>query len=173
MFKRYLPIFLMLGAFPIGMATETRGNEERQVPVIVTAEANLKNVKSAEAIPLTIKVSNGLSSSIYYSTFSLTQNEWNDETCSLSLVDIYRDDKPGNLCLARPKIDVPMTISGMGRREVEPGATLVIQTDARKWEIRDGWLPGKYRVTVRVDNLTVDKYSTLSILADPVEFEIR
>ncbi len=173
MLKWYASIFVILGAFVIAVASETHGKEERQIPVVVTAGANLKNAKSGEAIPLIIEVSNGLPSSIYYSTFSLTQNEWNGETCNLSLVGIYRDDKPGNLYLARPKVDVPRTISGMGRREIKPGARLLIRTDARKWTLRDGWLSGRYRVTLRVDNLTVDKYSTLSVLSDPVEFEIR
>jgi hypothetical protein len=173
MFKQYASIFLMLGAGLIAVASGTRGKEERQIPVVVTADVNLKNVKGGEVIPLTITVSNGLPSSIYHSTFSLTPNEWNGETCNVSLVDIYRDDKPGNLYLSRPKMNVPVTVSGIGRKEVKPGGKLVVRTDARKWKLMDGWLPGKYRVTVRVDNLTIDKYSTLSVLTDFVEFEIR
>ncbi len=173
MLKNCVPVFLILGACLTVATSETRGKEERQVPLVVTANVDLEIVKSGEAIPLTITVSNGFPSSIYHSTFSLTPNEWNGETCNVSLVDIYRDDKPGNLYLAQPKMDVPITISGMGRREIKPGGKLVIRTDARKWKLRDGWLPGKYQVTVRVNNLTVDNYSKLSVLADPVEFEIR
>jgi hypothetical protein len=66
-----------------------------------------------------------------------------------------------------------MTVSGMGRREIKPGGKLDIQTDARKWKLRDGWFPGRYKVTVRIENLKVDDYSTLSVLADPIEFEIK
>jgi len=53
------------------------------------------------------------------------------------------------------------------------GKRVEIQTDARKWKLRDDWLPGRYRVTVLVDNLKVDKYSTISVLTDPIEFEIK
>ncbi len=173
MFRKSVPVFLILGACFTVATSETRGKEERQVPIVVTVNVDLEIVETGEAIPLTITVSNGFPSSIYHSTFSLTPNEWNGETCNVSLVDIYRDDEPGNLYLARPKMDIPITISGTGRREIKPGGKLVIRTDARKWKLRDGWLPGKYRVTVRVNNLTVDKYSKLSVLADPVQFEIR
>ncbi len=173
MFKKYILVFLILGVCLIAIASETRGKEERQIPVVVSADVSLKTVKRGEAIPLDITVSNGLPSSIYLSTFSLIPNDWNGETCNVSLVDIYRDNKPGSLYLSRPKMEVPKTISGMRSCEVKSGGKLIIRTDARKWKLRDEWLPGKYKVIVRIDKLNIDKYSTLSVLADPVEFEIK
>lgn len=173
MCKGFVFVLLMFTAGLIVVASGQEGKQERQIQVVVSAEVKPKIVKTGEAIPLTITVSNGLSSSIYHSTFSLTPNNWNGETCNVSLVDIYRDGKAGNLYLARPRIDVPMTVSGMGRREIKPGGKIDIPTDARKWKLRDGWLPGRYNVTVRIDNLKVDDYSTLSVLADPIEFEIK
>ena len=56
---------------------------------------------------------------------------------------------------------------------IEPGKTLVIRTDARKWKLRGGWLPGRYKAWVRVDGLTIDRYSQLSVTSDPFEFEIK
>lgn len=50
---------------------------------------------------------------------------------------------------------------------------VTIKTDARKWKLQDGWLPGHYQITIRVDYLTVDRYSTLSVLSDPVGFKIE
>jgi hypothetical protein len=173
MCKWYVFVFLAFSIGLIVVANEAAGKQQRQIPVVVSAEVKPKVVKSGEVIPLTITVSNGLSLSIYHLTFSLTPNDWNGETCNVSLLDIYRDDKAGSLYLARPKMNVPMTVSGMGRQEIKPGGKLEIQTDARKWKLRDGWLPGGYRVTVRVDNLKVDEYSTLAVLSDPVEFEIK
>ncbi len=173
MCKGHVFILLMFAAGLILVASELEGMQERKIPVVVSAEVKPKILKSGEAIPLTITVSNGLSSSSYHSTFSLTPNDWNGETCNVSLVDIYRDGKAGNLYLARPKIDIPMTVSGMGIREIKPGGKLEIQTDARKWKLRDGWFPGRYKVTVRINNLKIDDYSTLSVLADPIEFEIK
>lgn len=91
---------------------------------------------------------------------------------NISLVDIYRDGPP-NQYLSRPDVELPYLISGMGRREIRPGATSTITTDARKWKTRYPWKSGRYKVTVRVDNLTVDGYATLSVLSDAVEFTIR
>ena len=173
MCKRHLFILLMFVSVLVTVASYLEGKQERQIPVVVSVEVKPKIVKSGEVVPLTITVSNGLSSSIYHLTFSLTSNGWNGETYNISLVDIYRDGKVGNLYLARPKMSVPITVSGMVRREIKPGEELEIQTDARKWKLRDGWLPGRYKTMVRVDNLKVDKYSTLSVLSDPIEFEIK
>ena len=155
---------------------------KRQIPVIVHARLRpvvkgthvYTNLAEADKpIPLEITIFNGLRSCIYHSTFSNKPNTWNGETANISLVDIYRNDKQFNLYLARPKIDVPVGISGMGRYEIKPVEKLLIQTDAHKWTLRDGWLPGRYKVTLRVDNLTADRYCNLSILSDPIEFEIK
>jgi len=89
------------------------------------------------------------------------------------LVDIYRDDKQFNLYLARPEMNVPITVSGRVTLQIKPGEKLVIRTDARKWKLRDGWIPGRYNVTIRLDNLKVDNYSTLSVMSAPVLFEIK
>ena len=79
-----------------------------------------------------------------------------------------------NLYFSRPMIsNPPKTVSGVGRKEIKPGDKLEIQTDARKWKLRDDWSPGKYKITVRIDNLIIDKYSNLSVLSDPIEFEIK
>ncbi len=173
MYKRYVFIFLVFAVSLVLVANRVQGKQERQISVVVSVEVKPKIVKNEKAIPLTITILNNLSSSIYHSTFSVTPNDWNGETYNISLVDIFRNDKAHNLYLARPKMEVPLAISGIGSREVKPGGKIEIQTDARKWKLRDGWLPGRYRVTVRVDNLRVDKYSTISVLTDPIEFEIK
>ena len=171
--KRHLFILLMFVSALITVASNLEGKQERQIPVIVSVEVKPDIVKSGEVVPMTITVSNGLSSSIYHLAFSLTPNDWSGETYNISLMDIYRDGNTGNLYLGRPKIAVPITVSGGARREIKPGKKLQVQTNARKWKLRDGWLPGRYRATVRVDNLKVDKYSTLSVLSEPIEFEIK
>ena len=124
MYKWYVSIFLFFTVPLMMVAAKGDGKQERQIPVVASVEVKPKIVKTGESIPLILTVSNGLSSSIYYSTFSLTPNDWNGETYNVSLVDIYRDDKAGNLYLARPKIDVPITISGAGRREIKPGGNI-------------------------------------------------
>jgi hypothetical protein len=144
----------------------------RQIPIIVTAKVDSDAIREGEAIPLTITVSNGLPARIYHNTFSLTPTDWNGETMGISLVDIYRD-RPFNLYLARPEIRCPNNVSGMGRQAIESGDTLSVRTDARKWTLRDGWKSGHYTLTIRVDNLTADDYSKVSVMSDPVEFVIK
>jgi hypothetical protein len=140
--------------------------------VVVTGKVEPGTVKAREPIPLTVTITNGLPASIRHNTFRLEPTDWNGETVNISLVDIYREGT-ANLYRSRPKVDVPLQISGMGSHEIKPGGTLTVKTDARKWQLRDGWLPGRYKVTIRVDHLTLDRYSTLSVLSDPVEFRVE
>ena len=53
------------------------------------------------------------------------------------------------------------------------GQELTLNTDVSKWTIADGWLPGKYKVALRIDHLQVDRYAALSIVGEPLEFEIK
>ena len=126
MYKRHLFILLMFVSVLITVVSNLKGKQERQIPVVVSVEVKPKIVKSGEAVPLTIRISNDLSSSIYHLTFSLTSNDWNGETYNISLVDIYRDGKEGNLYLERPKMSIPITVSGMARWEIKPGEELEI-----------------------------------------------
>lgn len=102
----------------------------------------------------------------------LEPSDWNGETMNIGLVDIYREGT-ANLYRSRPKVDVPLQMSGMGSHEIKPGGTLTVKTDARTWELQGGWSPGHYKITIRVDHLTVDRYSTLSVMSDPVEFRVE
>ena len=103
---------------------------------------------------------------------ALKANCWNGETASVSLTDIYRDGSP-NLHLSRPNLQAPLKIAGMTRHEIQAGRSLVIQTDARKWRLRDGWLPGRYRIILSIGSLRVDPYTTVTVSSDPIEFEIK
>lgn len=57
--------------------------------------------------------------------------------------------------------------------EIRAGGEIQIRTDVRKWKLRDGWLPGRYRATVRVEDLRADRWCRLSVLSDPFEFEVK
>lgn len=164
-------VAVLFAALPLA-ADETGPQKDRQIPVVVRGNVEPGTVKAGEPIPLAITITNGLPASIRHSTYSLEPRDWNGETVNISLVDIYRQGPP-NLYRGRPEVEVPIRISGMSSHEIKPGETLTVKTDARKWKLHDGWLPGRYTVTVRVDHLTLDRYSTLSVLSDPVEFRIE
>ncbi|MFZ5831556.1 MAG: hypothetical protein ACOY3P_15840, partial [Planctomycetota bacterium] len=130
-------------------AHEVTAAEETLIPVSVTGTVGQAVVNQGDPIPLTVTIGNGLKGPIRYSTFGLEPSDWNGETINLTLVDIYRDGKPKGLFRARPRVDVPDTISGMASYPIEAGEKLTVGTDARKWTIERGWRPGKYRVSVR------------------------
>lgn len=146
---------------------------DRQIPVRLIARSRPGGCAVGQSIPVALVIENGLSDEIGFTAFSLEPNDWNGETYSCSLVDIYRDGKPGNLYLARPAVDAPDTISGPAVHYIKPGESLAIELDLSKWSLRDGWLKGTYQATLRADAIIADKYVTLSVRSDPVTFEIR
>lgn len=169
--RQAILVAIMSAALPLD-AAEPGPHSDRQVPLVVTGKMEPGTIKAGKPIPLTVTITNGLPASVRHSTYSLEPRDWNGETVNISLVDIYRDGTM-NLYRKRPKVKPPMYIAGMGSHEIKPGETLTIKTDARKWKLQDGWLPGHYKITVRVDYLTLDRYSTLSVLSDLVEFRIE
>jgi len=146
---------------------------ERQIPVEVTSRITRGVIRRGDPIPLEITIKNGFSGPVAFKSFNLEPNEWNGETPSIALYDIYRGRRAEGLFLARPAVEPPIAIPFMPWHQIPAGKSLTIRTDVRKWTIADGWLPGKYRMALRVDNLQVDGAAALSILGEPIEFEIR
>ena len=150
-------------------------NGQRLIPITVTAQPVSENMKSRDPLLLRITISNGLSRDIRFSSFSLQPNSWNGEAVGISLVDIYRDiTGPTGVFLARPKVgEIPGFIAGIASYVIKPGESRSKVVDMSKWEIRDGWTPGKYKITVRVDHIQVDDYMDASVMSDPFEIEIK
>ncbi len=146
---------------------------KRQIDVTLTALPSREGYRHGERIPVTLVITNGLSGDIGSAMFANEPNSWNGETYCRSLVEVHRDGKPENLHLARPDLHVPGSVSGPGVKYVRPGESLQIELDASKWQLRDGWCKGTYRAVFRVDSIIADEYVRLSVLSDPVTFEIR
>lgn len=164
-------VFLMSAAAITGTAAVT---DEKLIPVVVTGKVEPAVLTQGEPIPLAVTIANGLKGIIGYSAYSLKPNDWNGETVHLTLVDIYRDGRPRGLFLERPKVDVPMQIAGISGYSIKAGGSLTVTTDVRKWKIIGGWVPGKYKANVRIENLTVEgNRCILSVHSEPFEFEIR
>jgi hypothetical protein len=144
------------------------------VPVYVHVKPAHLSVKLGEPIPLTVTIWNGLKRDIAFHGYASRQaGAWNGEAASFSLVDIYRDGQPEALFQAAPEVKPPPEIAGESRISIAAGAKHVIQTDARKWTIKGNWVPGHYRVVARVQRLEVDSFSTVSVLSEPFEFEVK
>jgi hypothetical protein len=150
-------------------------SQQRQIPITVEVQPTSKALKSGEPLLLRVTISNGLSQDIRFQTFSLSPNSWNAEITNISLVDIYRDvPQPMNLLYARPRLgETPKYIAGMSSYAIKPQETLSVVIDISKWQIRDGWAVGKYKVTIRADNIYVDKYTTASVMSEMIEIEIK
>ena len=148
---------------------------KRQIPVVVRGEVKPVAVEAGKPIPLLITVTNGLPSSIHFDTYSVTPTSWNGETANIAVFDILSDGKRRALFLPQPDPHPPreLLIPAMGRRWIEPGKALVIRTDARKWKLPDGWLPGRYKARVRVKDLHVDYHSMLTVSSETFEFEVK
>jgi len=156
--------------------------ESQQTPVsvyLVVTAASTPARLSDGTIPLDVTIINGLDTAIGYLTYSLTPNEWHGETMNVSLVDIYRNGQRRNINRARPGctpeeghrscITAPRLISGPGLHRIPAGKSLVVRIDAAKWLITDGWIPGRYTITARVDNVQIDEKRKLSVLSEPIE----
>ncbi len=164
--KRLIAMLMLLASVSVA-------GEKSVIPVSVQAQAELAVFKSGKPLPMSVTLTNGLSKTIRFSTFAVEPNEWNGETLNISLVDIYRNGQKHNLYLARPKLKVPVSISGSSAHSVKPGGTLRIMIDISKWKIQGDWTKGKYELVFRMDNIIVDDKVTLSVLSDPVQLEMQ
>ena len=153
----------------------TSAGQQRQIPITVVASPDSETLRSGKPLLIRITISNGLTQEIRFATFSLIPNSWNGETTDISLVDIYREPRSMGLFYARPKIGeaAPRFIAGISSYQIRPGQSLSVLVDISKWQILDGWKAGRYRITVRVDNIDVDAYTKASVMSDPIEIEIK
>lgn len=158
------------------LAAEEKPTKSKLIPVAVSVSGNAEVTvfRQGDPILLDVTIANYLSGTIEYHSFGLQPNDWNGETVNMTLVDIYRDGSPKGLFATRPKLDVDDKVTGVARHPILAAERLTSRIDARKWEIKGGWVPGKYSVNVRVEGITADQgRSRVSILSEPFEFEVR
>jgi hypothetical protein len=154
-------------------SSRTSADEPKpSIPVVIRAVPSKDPAKAGQPIPLTLTIENGLPGPLEFHSYATEPNDWNGETVAIDLVDIYRRGDAGNRFLARPKVKPPVAVTGLTRRVVESGKTLGVRVDASKWQVRDGWQPGSYTVTVRVRVTADGGRCQLAVLSAPVEFTV-
>lgn len=159
---------------PNGLPKSVPAHRQREIPIVVEAQPVSGPLKSGEPLLLRVSIRNGHSRDIHFSTFSLTPNSWHGETINISLVDIYKTPDQMGRFLARPRIsETPKFVAGVAGYAIKPGESLSIVIDMAKWQIRNGWTPGKYKITVLAENIAVDNYTSMSVMSDPTEIEIQ
>jgi hypothetical protein len=167
---------VLAAALVIGAAASERPSNlgERKLPVTVRVIPRKAVFRMGEPVFCDVTISNGLAWDIRFSTYSLAPTDWNAETTSITLVDIYREPGPVSRPFDwRPHVNAPLNISGMASYPIKPGASLSILIDLRKWLLIGGWVAGKYRVDLRVDGVALDSYSAVTLISDPVELRIE
>lgn len=165
-------VFMLMSLVTLPLSAAS--HQQRQIPILVEAHPVSDSLKRDGPLLLRISITNGLSKDIHFSTFSLTPNAWNGETTNISLVDIFRVPQEMGRFYARPKIgDAPKMIAGISSHTIRPTESLSIVVDMSKWQIVDGWIPGRYKITVRADNIALDEYTQASIMSDPIDVVIK
>jgi len=163
-----LAISTLLLAQPTGIRKAAPVREARQMPVIVSAKAIKDAFTAGEPIAVELTVTNNMPGDIGVTGFAFEPNEWNGEASTAAPEDVYRDGVMLNRLIGKPEVKPPRTISGMGGRRIEPGQSQKIVLHLDKWTIVDGWKPGAYDVTLRVNRVVIDDYTIAQIKADPV-----
>src|SRR5215471_5960303 len=148
---------------------------ERQIPVVVTAKPQKAVYLAREPILIDVEIRNGLEHEIRISRYSFSPNDWNGETIGVELHDIYRLPVMRQIGLKRPAINIEKMplIQGASWVPIPPGTSKITTVDVRKWEVCDGWIPGKYQILVRADKIDVDKHSWINVTGEPVTVEIK
>lgn len=145
----------------------------RQLPIVLSAKPMKAAFVPGEPIAVEITVTNNLPGDVGVSGFAFEPNEWNGEASTACPEDIYRDGVTLNRLIGKPEVKPPRTISGMGGRNVKPGQSRKIVLHLNKWTIVDGWKPGTYDVTLRVNRVVIDDYAIAQIKADPVRVVVN
>lgn len=144
-----------------------------QIPVMLHASMRAPAFKVGERLLVDLMLSSRLNYPISFPSWSDEPNDWNGETGFRSAVNIRREGEETLIFLARPPLNPPATISGYGNRYVQPGEYYVVTIDLSKWQVREGWRPGKYTVDFRMEGIQADEFTTMTVMSKPVTFEIR
>ena len=149
------------------------GSASEKPLALLSCAVPLHATRPGGGIPLVVELRNNMKRPLRHASPSLVPTDKNYETIGLDIQAVYRDtfEKGSLRNVTRPLVDFPHALP---THEVPPGGTLIIKTDARKWQIEGGWIPGRYWISVRMGYLTVDPWTTLSVTSrDLCSFEIR
>lgn len=168
-----LAISTLLLAQPPGIRNGRPVREGRQMPVVVSAKPVKDAFVAGEPIVVEVTVTNNMPGDVGVTGFAFEPNEWHGETSTACPEDVYRDGVVLNRLIGKPEVKPPRTIAGPGGRGIMPGASQKIVLHLDKWTIVDGWKPGTYDVTFRVNRVVIDDYTIAMIKADPVRVVVK
>ena len=146
--------------------------ESRPGLVAVKVQVDSVDTKAGKHIYLTIAITNNLNSEVSLSCLSQIPSATNAETIGIALQAIYREGREGGSIpvVSKPLVQMPHAVPVC---KIRPRGTHTIQTDATKWGIEGGWVPGKYTASILVEEIRVDTQITMRVLSDLFEFRIE
>ena len=149
-----------------------RPAESRPSLVAVKVQADSATTKAGNPVYLTIAITNNLDSEVLVSCLSQVPSATNAETIGITLQAIYREGREGGSIpiVRKPHIQLPHALPVC---KIRPHGTHTIKTDATKWGIEGGWVPGKYTASMLVEEIRVDTKVTMRVLSDLFEFRIE
>ena len=166
-------ILSIFGTLVLAYEYQGKKIQDRLLPVSLRVVPEQQTFKADQPILVTLELRNNFpKGALFFESFSLSPNDWNGETFNVELDALYLEGKKGSCYLRRPTLEPPITVSGFGLEEIPAQGTMKLVVDCSKWAIRDGWIPGSYVVTFRLDRIIADKYSRLSVRSEPVIINI-
>jgi hypothetical protein len=162
----------LLSVAAIAIMPVAGGTADRPPLVIVRGAVTPGVLTVGAPMPLTVELTNNLDRPVSIACYSLTPTPENDETLCFTVQAVYRDgfDRGAVRMLARPPAEMRHAVP---LHTVSPGQSLRIVSDLGKWKIEGEWRPGRYWVSVRVDGIRIDKQTTMSVLSELLQLEIR
>ena len=145
---------------------------EKIIPVTLVAKSQKQTYKPNEPILVILNLQNEFKKGeLFFERFTLIPNDWNGEIFNVDIPDIYRNSI--RIYEQHPEMHVPITVSGVGLEKVSPHQSMNLTIDISKWKVRDGWIPGKYKMIFRLDRIIIDKYVRISVTSEAIKIEIK
>ncbi|MDA0591614.1 MAG: hypothetical protein O2820_26710 [Planctomycetota bacterium] len=176
-------IVLPLLLTAVGLYADVSGvTPERNVDIAVSGTVGDKDGKIAEnaPLPLRIEIHNGLGSPIRMTPLATKPVADQLEAQNLTITAVYRQVGPAAIASSSENLlkvaaqtgDATSKPASPSVIEIESQTSAFILANLRTWQIRGGWTPGSYEVQAEVSGMTVDSFSTMSVLSEPIRFEI-
>ena len=157
------------------LLAQKRAEQDRVIPIVVTGRTPAL-IKEGDRIPLTITIRNGFKKRIDFLSFATKPNPGNLELRNVSVLSIHREGEERDLILNAP---VFADIALEDFRSLSPGLVTIppadsgsIQTELTKWTVRGGWRPGRYQVSVRIREIRVDRFSSVTVDSELITFVV-
>jgi hypothetical protein len=130
------------------------------------AECGMTEKAITQGLPITVYLK------ILWTSFTDDFNELvHSSDLRVSLIHVTRGRESTNLVPWSIRPPRAKSKQALTNNDVDLLGNDTLRIDLRKFRIRGGWIPGKYRVSIRVQNME-DRWNWSSEISAPIKFEI-